>query len=626
MHIRATISRSFLIVSGHRSVDQARQLLSQTGPRYLVVTLGEALDSYLLAAREFEERVATLDPALSLQESGLLRGRHPASVHYGQVAKGSVDPCLVMEDGMLVGILASRHALKPLRLAGSRPVQEEVPEDAHGLARFVRATLPSEISAGDSVILAVELGTAPSVLKIEVPGGSELDLMVQPKEGLRLEGSGYATLHVPAPGDTASVEFRMRAETPGPGLVRVYIFHEGSALGSLTLQPTIQPLRDTGTVKTPVPLLSAGSMLAGAPPPSVADLSLLILEERVGRQPVLRIRVTARDPELGLNLKEFGPIQLQMEPVEYFRNFFEDVEAGLRRRSTDLVRHRLESKGARLYESIFPEALREIIWDLRDRIGAVQIQSDEAWIPWELCRLTGVTDGVVVEDRFFCEAFAVTRWIPGIARRPRLSLNNMAVIVPSDSRLKWVKKELAFLHSLAHGGRSVQEVPARYVDVRSALAAGTFDGFHFSGHGFIRISDPDHSAIQLEGSDELRPEEISGVLRNLGRSRPIVFLNSCQGARGALTLVGTGGWARRCLDAGAGAFVGAYWPVSDRAACGFAQAFYREVHKGKSLGAAVQAAREAIRTPGDPTWLAYTIFGDPAAVVEPAEVGETVGG
>lgn len=112
----------------------------------------------------------------------------------------------------------------------------------------------------------------------------------------------------------------------------------------------------------------------------------------------------------------------------------------------------------------------------------------------------------------------------------------------------------------------------------------------------------------------------SGRAFSRGQSR------SAGGEAPALTLVGTGGWARRCLDAGAGAFVGAYWSVSDQAACGFAQAFYREVRAGKSLGAAMRAARAAIRTPDDPTWLAYTVFGDPAAVVEPAKVSETLGG
>jgi hypothetical protein len=303
--------------------------------------------------------------------------------------------------------------------------------------------------------------------------------------------------------------------------------------------------------------------------------------------------------------------------VEYFKDFFEDIEqlGALGHASSELIREKLESKGVRLFESIFPPELRALLWKFRERIASIQIQSEEPWIPWELCRLSGEHEGVVVEGPFFCEAFEVTRWIPEIPLHPQLTLNNMAVVVPKDCGLAATREELRYLLSLAGGSRSVTEIPARYVDVRTALRSGTYDGFHFSGHGLTRSGDPDRAAIRLEEAEELRPEELGGVMRNLGRARPLVFLNSCHGARGAFTLVGSGGWGRRYLEAGAGAFIGAYWSVSDEAACAFAQAFYQEMRAGKPLGAAVRTARLAIRTDADATWLAYTVFGESSAVV-----------
>jgi hypothetical protein len=616
MHKRVSISRSFLLVSALRTVGQASRLLERTAPRYLVVTVGETPDHYLFGTRDFQERAASVDPSVSFLDSGLLDGMRRATAGTAADAAGG-GPCLTFADGVLVGVLATRHARKPRVLFSGTGPEHPGEEPGEGAkARYVRAELPEEAVVGESVILAVEVGSKASPLPTDLPGGSELDVVVHAKEGFALEGSGSGTLRVPHDDSTARAEFRLRAEAPGAGLVRVYAIHDGGVLGSLTLRPLVRPAKGGRTGPAAARLQGAGA-LAGAAPSGAADLSLLILEERANGKPVLRIRLTARDAELGLNLKEFGPVPLGMEPTEYFRDFFGDIEAleELDAESPEVVRQRLESKGARLYEAIFPEELRTLLWGFRDRITSIQIQSDEAWIPWELCRLTGTSEGVVVEDRFFCEAFELTRWIPGIARRPHLTLNNMAVVVPRDSRLGAARKERDFLLSLAEGDRSVSEVPARYVDVRGALAGGAFDGFHFSGHGISSAPDPDRSAIRLEEAEELRPEEISGVLRNLGRSRPLVFLNSCYGARGGLTIVGTGGWARRCLDAGAGAFIGAYWSVSDEAAFGFARAFYHEVREGKSLGAAVRAARAAIRAPDDPTWLAYTVFGDPSAVV-----------
>jgi CHAT domain-containing protein len=69
------------------------------------------------------------------------------------------------------------------------------------------------------------------------------------------------------------------------------------------------------------------------------------------------------------------------------------------------------------------------------------------------------------------------------------------------------------------------------------------------------------------------------------------------------------------MTAGAGAFVGTLWAVPSGPAREFAEAFYAACLDGVPLGRAVKAARAAIRRPGDPTWLAYTAYGDPAATV-----------
>jgi hypothetical protein len=70
------------------------------------------------------------------------------------------------------------------------------------------------------------------------------------------------------------------------------------------------------------------------------------------------------------------------------------------------------------------------------------------------------------------------------------------------------------------------------------------------------------------------------------------------------------------MNAGAGAFIGAYWNVYDQPAFDFAQALYRRLLGGMAIGKAVQEARAAIRSSGDPTWLAYTVFADPISQVE----------
>lgn len=613
---RSSFSRDFLLVAGACPVGEVRQLLRYTKAQWLVMDVGHKPDYYLLSERDLEAGPAHAEGAVRLQDAVLSSGLQPAPVCTRADAAAAGVPCLVVENGTLSWVFGPDGT-------GRRSGDGDTSVDSNhlepGARQYLRAALPEEVYAGEPAVLAVQVGPDKSPLKVELAGGAELDIVIQAREGFTVESGTTETLRVPADGSTARLEFRLRAGGPGPGLVRVYAFNDGTCLGTLTLRPLIRaaPVRSAGAGRSPAPgRVRVASVLNGISSSAAADLSLLILEERHQGRPALSIRVTAQDDSLGLNLKEFGPVVLRMEPLEYFHDFFGDIQALGERggASPRMVQEKLESKGARLFESIFPKELQALLWTFRHRIASVQIYSEEAWIPWELCRLTGESDGMVVEGPFFCEAFAITRWIPGIARRPRFTLKNVALVMPRDTGLQAVENERDFFLSLVESGEFVQEVPASYVDVRQALASGTYDVFHFAGHGTVRSPDPDRSAIRLEGGDELRPEEISGVLRNLGRSTPFVFLNSCHGARGAFTLVGAGGWASRFLDAGAGAFIGAYWAVSDEGASAFAQAFYRELYGGSSLASAVRSARLSIRSPSDPTWLAYTVYGDPLAV------------
>ena len=157
-------------------------------------------------------------------------------------------------------------------------------------------------------------------------------------------------------------------------------------------------------------------------------------------------------------------------------------------------------------------------------------------------------------------------------------------------------------------------IPANFLDLHSALASGAYDGWHFSGHGSYRDEpNPERSALILEGGDRLTPEDLGGRVANLGKARPLVFLNACQVGQSQMTLTGIGGWASRFLRAGAGGFIGAYWSVYDQPAFDFARAFYGHLLAGVPIGRAAREARQAARASGDPTWLAYTVFADALA-------------
>ena len=149
--------------------------------------------------------------------------------------------------------------------------------------------------------------------------------------------------------------------------------------------------------------------------------------------------------------------------------------------------------------------------------------------------------------------------------------------------------------------------------VSSLIEAG-FDGLlHFACHN--AFSSSGSRVTMADGAFDPIDLAYATQSRALRASRPLVFFNACRSA-GEIDWFSTSlGWAPQFLRAGAGAFVGTLWPVRSDSALLFANAFYDHfVTKGQNLGNASLQARRSIRDQGgDPTWLAYAVYGSPAA-------------
>ena len=215
----------------------------------------------------------------------------------------------------------------------------------------------------------------------------------------------------------------------------------------------------------------------------------------------------------------------------------------------------------------------------------------------------------------------MTRWFRGTEAVTRLSLSNVALVVPADSDLPKAQDEKRYMKSLQGSGRSVQDVTPTADDVKDAMATGRYDAWHFTGHAHANVGlDADESVIELTNREPLTPNQITGETANLLLSRPFVFLNACQSARGGMSLSGAGGWAKRLIKVlpnrlSASAFIGTYWSVDDEKAFEFAKAFYDRLLAGKPIGVAAKEARRVIQQQDDPAWLAYTVYADPYATV-----------
>lgn len=345
-----------------------------------------------------------------------------------------------------------------------------------------------------------------------------------------------------------------------------------------------------------------------------ADLVLLVGERRLvdGRR-VLTYQLGAPDP--GRDCFESKP--LRRDPGEYSAELFRDLEGLAEGAASDRggARERLAGFGLRLCEELFPEKLRRELWSLHRGAETMPIVSHESWIPWELLKLRDPDDGS--SGPFLAAAVAVTRWLHDRARSLELAfpLRRLALVVPRDSQLPSAPLERAYITSLEGDGREVVPIPARLSAVIDALASGHYDGWHFTGHGLAQGRNPDRWSLLLEGGDELQATHLQGAARNLGRARPLVFLNACRSGRGGDSLTGIGGLAQAFLAAGAGAVVGSHWALRDEKAKTFAEGFYQAFLSGVPIAEAGRQARLRVRAafPGDSTWLAYTIYAHPLA-------------
>jgi hypothetical protein len=617
MRARNDMSRDFRCIGAEWSRDRARSAVARFRCAFVVLRRGvqEGRHYHVFGRTEL---LALLQASIAPGISEALRlAERPAAltVSLNDSSSPSDKVRVVLGPQGPVGLLLPTEGTRGGVSESSPPgAMPESASDAPEVARHLVGTLPDSVLPGATTSLRISLQSddpgEEAAVPVDQPVGTRIDVVVRPVRGFELAGAGEGTLVVSAPQSTDPLEFPLIAGAEGRGSVRVQAFCQGVAIASLLVEAQI------GGSSTTARAARESTEVKVVPRPQ-PDLSMYIFEK--GSE--LSFMLQSADGHL--QMKKFGPVQLASSPREHFRTFFKDIEnlplGTPEQRRT--AKRRMETKGAKLFEDVLPEDLRALLWEQRERITTVQITSEEPWIPWEVCRLTGRTDGRVEGGKFFAEAFSVTRWLYGVSAAPRLRLGDLALVVPGDSGLENAAAEKAFVRGLAGPGRRITDVPATYGDVTDAMITGRFDAWHFTGHARAdENTDADQSAIELANREALTPEDVAGEVENVLAPRPFVFLNACQSARGGLSLTGVGGWAQRLLkpnstDRAASAFVGSYWMVDDEAAFRFAQALYQGLIAGKPIGQAAREARLAIRGEEDPTWLAYTVYADPHATV-----------
>jgi hypothetical protein len=434
------------------------------------------------------------------------------------------------------------------------------------------------------------------------PSGAQLMVTVH-APGLEAVDDLYQELHVVPGRDSDVLLFRLRAEKPGLHGVTVRAFRGGTFLGEVTCQMSVGP----GSVTRDGPPRHAPLASVAFDP---GEVTLQVLKEGGdGAFSFQLISETFYAPEI-FHFRAGDP-----------RRATEQIYAELRRAAkaaataggdgdASRLRDRLRNHGVQLWTSAVPQAVQSQFWDEADNVTAFTVLGEHDIVPWEL--LYPLNEGR--EDRgFLAEWLPVVRRVFGQDRVRSLSLPGVAFVVPPGSPAD-AGQEVTSLRARL----GTQVADAGVLSERAALTALIEGGhaglLHFACHNSftgtgscVTMADGPFDPIDLASAAQLR---------TLRPHRPLVFFNACRSA-GEIDWFGESlGWAPQFLNAGAGAFVGTLWPVRSRSALQFAEAFYDQLitHR-RPLGQASLAARQTIRDlhGGDPTWLAYAVYGSPAA-------------
>lgn len=494
------------------------------------------------------------------------------------------------------------------------------------------ARAPAELALGRDGAIEVQAALAGAVAALAARVPASVRVRADDRIAVLLSIRGDAVVAVDAPLIRLDVPtaarpaslwaFAVRAERIGVVQVAVVFRQGGTELGSLVF-----PLRVVGA--QPAAGSVGGQVVAAGVDSADRDSVLLLVDDAaLAGGCAYRFRLVC--DALGWDHLEFvSPVLKDAGggAAANARRYVESVYRRLTERAlhnrddVDLFARAVKGIGTDLARQLFPPELVRLLWDRRADIGVVEIKSWEPYIPWEIARLEH-PDTRAADERYLAE-YGLVRSLNGASRPRRLALADWRYLVadfPNGYERPLTAERAVFTDLARQHGIAATPIPPEPDRVYDALNAPDFDVLHICCHGEAAHDAIEQSVLCL--GDRLRhgvaePFVVDATTvrseARLEARHPLVFLNACESGRLGPSLSAWSGWPRTFWDAGAGAFVGTSWPVRDVPARAFCEAFYGALVDGRTLAAAATEGRRAAQGCGDATWLAYKVYGRPAA-------------
>ncbi len=654
----AVVHDRIWIVEGSGSADALRRFLELDPGRPFVIRRPDVTPDtmYGFDPREVADRIAgiadlaarSIAEVLELHETDATPPAAVETLRRRRSLPAPANPARlvpVTSGGELVGVLKSLDGAAPAILpapvaangGGTRRTRSwdaagdtgAAPDDVPQTARlFMQAEMPAKVRADapfDVIVqlsreaLAAAAGAAVASAAADVGTADTLRVTVSPRSGVIFEADTVAEVDLPAAGQPHVLLFSARAVTEGPAEIWVFVRQGPKLVAQLTLSAVV--------VAADVAVAGGNVSVEGSATPddlvfAEPSFTLRVGENKLGDEIRLEFELYSREHDLW-DVYEGAPI---IDAPKFIASMYEQLESDWVSNKDDAVvlDLKLSAYGKQLYNDLLPEPLRRKLWKHRGDIEAILVVSTETYVPWEMLHMSDPdAPNDPTSEKLFLGQKGLVRWLHKVGVQPRdltVRAGRVRHIVPNypshEHKLPAAQLEATFMKD-AFGS---VDVGAHSSDLYSLLQAENgFDLLHFAGHGEANPASISQAAILFEGrvdNGSWVPARAEALLvKQLPvapgqTARPIVFLNACQVGRAGTTLGSVGGFAQAFLHRRAGAFVAPLWAVGDMPAFTFGKALYESfVRGGKPLAEAVKLAREAALASGDPSWIAYAVYG-----------------
>lgn len=519
--------------------------------------------------------------------------------------------------------LDSAPPVAPPTLIERHVAAEMEPYPPHGRAANIYVTVSPE-----QIAVALHAAAATSAQPAKMDAAVPLDIHLIPMRNCKAEGPDVCSLDISRMQEVVA-RLRVSSIAPGEAQILIEARQRSQVLASFTLRPVF--------IDTASPPLGASAAIGGSPidPPGFPVLRIYEFSQGSSMQ---TLRFDLVSDELGFAVNQSMSLPAGFSTDAFVKDIFDEIEQAWadsgKVYSSFLAKFR--AKAIARTDAIIPREIREMLWDQRDNIKAIQVISEEALLPWELMYIADPS-GKSAERRGFLSEWGLVRWLHGAhppGRRLTLDGPRSRYVIPDylDARmdLPGAAQERAMLEQRVSG---IAPVEASSEKVEEFLSdAGDCGLLHFACHGLAEQRAVLNSELLMQGlerdgriiDDRLSVEQVKTVLRLSPEARTIVFLNSCQTGRVGEGIAGVSGFADAFLrprsGRGASVFVGALWSINDTLSMTFADSLYEALQGGSTLVDATRMARQRCQPQGgaeggngDFTWLAYTVYGHPGA-------------